>query len=216
MRLPLRIVIIASLVIAGSGGAWLHHDVLQADEANYSRLSSNSRRSVSLHLHNIKNSQYVGAIGVGTPAQRVSVIFDTGSANTWITSSRCGSPSCRSHPAFDASLSKTYVSTGDDVQVRFGTGQVEGRIGVDAVEVAGLRIRRQSFGEVTHEVGAVFMVCGVGVHITFVFISHAPLWLDSHPISAALWDWPSLPSQPTTPHRCLTASWLRACCGATG
>lgn len=131
--------------------------LLQGQERVSARRTS-ATRSVGIPLRNIKNTQYVGTIGVGSPPQHVSVIFDTGSSNLWITSAQCKSAECHSHPAFNASRSTSYRPVGLEVQVRFGTGQIEGHIGEDAFEVAGLRVPGQSFGEITRETGSVFMV----------------------------------------------------------
>ena len=121
--------------------------------------NSKSKRMSNMitYLTNYKNSQYVGSIDIGTPPQTIEVIFDTGSSNFWITSSRCLDPGCLVHKSYDATKSLTHEKVGTRVEVEFGSGMIEGVFCKDNVQFGHLNIPHQEFGEIEKEKGDIFV-----------------------------------------------------------
>ncbi|KAE8780510.1 Aspartic proteinase oryzasin-1 [Hordeum vulgare] len=109
-------------------------------------------------LKNHLNSQYYGEIAIGTPPQNFTVIFDTGSAEFWVPSSKCFfSIACYLHASYKASKSTTYKKNGKRVALHYGTGAISGYISQDNVQVGGLVVKNQDFIEATLEPGITFM-----------------------------------------------------------
>ncbi len=107
-------------------------------------------------LSNYMDAQYYGTISMGTPPKDYTVIFDTGSADTWLPSKDCTSFACLLHKRYDSSESTTFRKNGTEFQIRYGTGAVEGYISEDTMTIAGLAIKNQSFGETTKMPGFTF------------------------------------------------------------
>jgi hypothetical protein len=48
-------------------------------------------------LRNFHNSQYFGRLGIGSPPQMFTVVFDTGSSTIWVPGEACKAAACRRH-----------------------------------------------------------------------------------------------------------------------
>nr|XP_024202948.2 pepsin A-5 [Pan troglodytes] len=97
-------------------------------------------------LENYLDMEYFGTIGIGTPAQDFTVIFDTGSSNLWVPSVYCSSLACTNHNRFNPEDSSTYQSTSETVSIAYGTGSMTGILGYDTVQVGGISDTNQIFG----------------------------------------------------------------------
>lgn len=106
----------------------------------------------SIVINDYQNSQYYGAINLGTPGQKFNVIFDTGSADLWVASSQCDD-SCGRHAKYDATKSSTYVKNGTSFDIQYGSGPVSGFESSDSLNMGGLVVKNQIFAEVTNAAG---------------------------------------------------------------
>lgn len=127
------------------------------------RLLESSRRlrekmSVpSLELSNFYNNEYIGTVGVGTPPQYLTVVFDTGSSDIWIPGSDC--TTCGEHTAFDSTQSSSYAlsygsnneDSGAPFKISYGSGNVKGVIVTETVTLSTLELPTVKLGEVSAE-----------------------------------------------------------------
>ncbi|KAL8136849.1 hypothetical protein V2J09_002850 [Rumex salicifolius] len=112
-----------------------------------------------VQLTNYMDAQYFGEIGIGTPPQNFTVIFDTGSSNLWVPSAKCYfSIACYFHSKYKSSLSSTYKKNGKSADIHYGTGAISGYFSEDNVHVADLVVKKQEFIEATKEPSVTFMV----------------------------------------------------------
>lgn len=107
-------------------------------------------------LTNFMDAQYYGEIGLGTPEQKFTVVFDTGSSNLWVPSTRCSSVACWVHTKYDSSKSSTYKANGTEFAIRYGTGSLEGVISNDLLTVGNIQVQGQDFAESVKEPGLTF------------------------------------------------------------
>jgi saccharopepsin len=102
---------------------------------------------------------YYGEITVGTPPQKFTVVYDTGSGNLIVPGDECTSLACRKHRTFRADDSNTLRSSlcgmykgepSDRMQVKFGTGKIDAKCVEDEICVGGL-CTKSNFLEGTDE-----------------------------------------------------------------
>ncbi|KAI3810750.1 hypothetical protein L1987_20372 [Smallanthus sonchifolius] len=122
-------------------------------------LGDSDSDSDSVPLTNYLDAQYYGEIGIGSPPQTFTVIFDTGSSNLWVPSSKCiFSIACYFHNRFKGTKSTTYTKIGDELEINYGSGSISGFSSKDTVQVGDLCVVDQDFIEVTKEGSLSFVI----------------------------------------------------------
>ena len=113
----------------------------------YQRLLRKVRSNLPVvDLTNFEDLQYYGPITVGTPAQSFTVVFDTGSSNFWLPSTKCTSSFCKTLHRYDADKSSTYESNGKSLVLGYGKGSCEGELVEDTLSLGGVTVDKVTFG----------------------------------------------------------------------
>ncbi|WCJ43063.1 Aspartic proteinase [Euphorbia peplus] len=96
------------------------------------------------------DTQYYGEIGIGTPPQRFTVVFDTGSSNLWIPSTKCiFSVPCYLRTKYNSGHSKTYLKNGTSGKINDGWRSISGFFSRENIEIGNLLLKHQDFIEAT-------------------------------------------------------------------
>lgn len=109
-------------------------------------------------LKDFMNAQYFGDISLGTPPQHFTVVFDTGSSNLWVPSSRCKgfNIACLLHRRYTSTRSSTYHEGGHPFSIQYGSGSMAGFTSIDTLMIGGLTVANVTFAEATEEPGIAF------------------------------------------------------------
>ncbi|XP_004494509.1 aspartic proteinase [Cicer arietinum] len=133
-------------------------------------------------LKNYLDAQYYGEIAIGTPPQTFTVIFDTGSSNLWVPSSKCYfSLACYTHSWYKSKKSQTYAKNGTSCKISYGSGSISGFFSQDNVKVGNAVVKYQDFIEATRE-GSLSFLAGkfdgiLGLGFQEISVARAlPVW----------------------------------------
>jgi len=118
-------------------------------------------------INNYANAQYYGSLTVGTPPQKINVVFDTGSSNLWVPNHH---NLFQHHNIYDHSKSSTYKANNTKFAIQYGSGAVSGFFSDDTVNIAGVDIPGYKLAEASSTKGmgiGYYMakfdgICGMG------------------------------------------------------
>jgi cathepsin E len=115
-----------------AAGHVLHHA-----KVGHARVGEKAMSMADMRI--VHKTEYWGSIGLGSPPQEFTVIFDTGSGNLIVPGDKCESEPCMKHRRFEPSKSSTSLVVGKkgvgldedssqkkEATIKFGTGQVHG------------------------------------------------------------------------------------------
>ncbi|XP_056639535.1 lysosomal aspartic protease-like [Diorhabda sublineata] len=150
-RIPLKKIDTARNLIKKIGLSKLKQGLLN----KYGKVNEGSH----VILTNYLDAQYYGEISIGTPPQTFNVIFDTGSSNLWVPSSKCNilNIACQLHSKYNSEKSSTYKENGTNFEIRYGSGSLSGFVSSDNVQVGDIQVTNQLFAEAMEEPGLAFV-----------------------------------------------------------
>ncbi|KAF9237611.1 acid protease [Melanogaster broomeanus] len=96
---------------------------------------------------------YIATIQIGTPPRNFNLLMDSGSADFWVGGENCQSQQgdCGNHTFLGTQSSSSFVQSNQQFQVTYGSGEVQGVLCQDNVNIAGLALNNHTFGVASEE-----------------------------------------------------------------
>ncbi|GBG29275.1 Pepsin A-1 [Hondaea fermentalgiana] len=127
-----------------------------------------------------KDARMLSVINASIGGQNFPLALDTGSANTWVTSTSCESETCASHAQFDPAASPTLEVSANknEVFITFGSGTISATLAKDTVSIGGANpivFPHQDIMLVNKEEGVVFQTPTFSglIGLAFKSLAHA-------------------------------------------
>jgi phytepsin len=152
--------------------------LVENNKEEHHRILNQGRHKID--IQDYMNAQYYGEIEIGTPPQKFTVVFDTGSSNLWVPSDRCffTELACMFHTKYRHAQSGSYTKNETKFSIQYGSGSMEGVISQDHVKVGDLLVRDQLFAEATKEPGIAFLAAKfdgiLGLGWESISVNHIP------------------------------------------
>jgi len=130
-------------------------------------------------IQDFQNAMYYGEIEVGTPGQKINVVWDTGSSNLWVPNTRPWLASTW-HNIYEHKKSSTYAANGTEFKIMYGSGPVAGFFSADTVSFSGFKLKDYTFAEINdysglgiaYRIGKFDGILGLG--FDSISVSHVP------------------------------------------
>ncbi|KZT72002.1 acid protease [Daedalea quercina L-15889] len=124
-------------------------------EAKYGIGHAKNRKRASgqnLITNEDADSSYFGSLAIGTPAVSFDIILDTGSSDLWVASSETTGASTNipsGIATFDSASSSTFKSLNQSFSITYDSGEAQGTLAEDTVQMAGFAVSSQVFATVS-------------------------------------------------------------------
>ena len=127
-------------------------------EVQPAKFSTKAPGTGKVKISNLENAQYFGPITMGSNDQPFKVVFDTGSSNLWVPAHNYTADPLKHK--YKPSGDSAYRANGSVFNIRYGSGPVAGFLSETDVTVGGIKVRGQTFAEITTTkgLGAAFSV----------------------------------------------------------
>lgn len=132
----------------------------------WSNITALDKRQTDVTLTSQNYVFYSADITLGTPAQKFTVLIDTGSSDLWVYASNdtkdCANNACQATGQYDASASSTYEFISDDFSIQYVSGSAAGDWVTDTITIGGASVPDFQFASAVDAPGGVG-VFGIGL-----------------------------------------------------